>query len=87
MTWKGKTNTGMKMTFSYKKLHNLIRVRCLRKLDFMRITGIKRAAFDRIEQNRLVSLDELSKICVAFDCRIGDIVSIAPETPAPAEED
>jgi DNA-binding Xre family transcriptional regulator len=71
----------MEKSFSYKKLHNLIKARYLRKYDFIRFTGIKCLTFDKIEHNYPVSLDELSKICTAFDCEIGDIVSIESEEP------
>ncbi len=64
------------MAMNYNKLWKLLIDRNLKKKDLIRMAGITTNAMAKMGKGGDVSTQVLSKICVALDCRIEDIVEV-----------
>ncbi len=64
------------MALNYNKLWKLLIDRKLRKKDLIQMAGITTNAMAKMGKSGDVSTQVLSKICVALNCRIEDIVEI-----------
>ena len=63
------------MDANYKKLWKLLIDKDLKKTDLIKIAGVSSNIVAKMGRGELVSMDSLRKICSAFECDIGDIVT------------
>lgn len=67
------------MAASYKKLWKLLIERDMKKKDLCSAAGISHASMAKLGKNENMTTDVLTKICVALNCDIGDIMEIQTE--------
>lgn len=67
------------MVVNYNKLWKLLIDKKLMKKDLREMAGISTNAMARMGKGEDVSTQVLRKVCQALDCKIEDIVEIAPE--------
>jgi len=67
------------MSVSYKKLWKLLIEKDMKKKDLQLVAGISSSSVTKMANNRNVTTETLSKICIALECDIGDIVEISKE--------
>lgn len=67
------------MAVSYNKLWKLLIDKKMSKADLRRAAGIAPNTMTKLRRDEEVSLAILSKICVALDTNIGDIVDFVPQ--------
>ncbi len=66
------------MSISYKKLWKLLIDKDLKKKDLCAMAGISPATITKMGKNGHVNTEILSKICLALDCQVGDIMENLP---------
>ncbi|WP_418790952.1 helix-turn-helix domain-containing protein [Phosphitispora sp. TUW77] len=67
------------MVVNYKKLWKLLIDKNLMKKDLREMAGISTNAMAKMGKGEDVSTQVLRKICHALDCKIEDVIEIAPE--------
>ena len=67
------------MPISYDKLWKLLIDKKMNRTDLKDASGISFNVLAKMGKIEFVSMESLSKICVALDFNIGDIVDIIPE--------
>lgn len=67
------------MDVCYKKLWKLLIDKNMKKKDLRLATGISTTALAKLGKNEHVSTEILSKICMALDCDLCDIVELVKE--------
>ena len=67
------------MSISYKKLWKLLIDKDMKKKDLKIAAGISSSSITKMSKNENVSTETLTKVCVALDCDIADIVEIIKE--------
>ena len=67
------------MSISYKKLWKLLMDKDMKKKDLKIAAGISSSSITKMSKNENVSTETLTKVCVALDCDIADIVEIIKE--------
>lgn len=68
------------MAISYKKLWKLLIDQDMKKKDLQELAGVSAASITKLGKNENVNTEIISKICVALNCDVGDIMEIIPET-------
>lgn len=68
------------MAVSYKKLWKLLIDKDMKKRDLCAKAGISSASVTKMGKNGHVTTEVLSKICVALECDVCDIMEIIPDT-------
>lgn len=63
------------MKISYNGLWKLLIDKNMQKKDLIKTLSISSTTVAKMGKGEKVSLDVLEKICVYFDCNIGDIIS------------
>ncbi len=66
------------MHISYKRLWKLLIDKEMKKKDLCAKAGISPATVTKMGKNGHVSTEVLSKICLALNCKIGDIMENIP---------
>ncbi len=66
----------VKMRISYKKLWKLLIDKEMKKKELCAKAGVNPATITKMGKNGYVTTEVLSKICLALDCKIGDITEI-----------
>lgn len=66
------------MKISYKPLWKLLIDRDIKKKDLCTMAGVSPASITKMGKCGHVSTETLSKICLALDLRIGDIMEVVP---------
>ena len=66
------------MAISYKKLWKLLIDRDMKKKDLCVLAHISPASITKMGRNGHVTTDILSRICLALNCGIGDVLEIVP---------
>lgn len=66
------------MKISYKKLWKLLIDKEMKKKELCAKAGVSPATITKMGKNGYVTTEVLSKICLALDCKIGDIMEITP---------
>ena len=64
------------MSASYKKLWKILIDRDMNKSDLIRQAKITSNIVAKMGKGEDVSMESLSKICIALDCEIGDIMEV-----------
>lgn len=68
------------MTASYKPLFKLLIDRGMKKRELAERADVSLATITKMgKEGTTVTSDVLVKICVALDCKIGDIMEIVPD--------
>ena len=67
------------MPISYDKLWKLLIDKKMNRTDLKGASGISFNVLAKMGKNEFVSMKSLSKICIALDCNIGDIVDVMPD--------
>lgn len=67
------------MSISYKKLWKLLIDKDMKKKDLQIAAGISSSSITKMAKNENVSTETLTKICIALDCDIADIVEMVKE--------
>lgn len=67
------------MSMNYNKLWKLLIDRNLMKKDLREMAGLSTNVIAKMGKGGDVSTEVLRKICRALDCRLEDIVEIAPD--------
>lgn len=67
------------MKISYNNLWKLLIDRNMQKTDLIDEIGISSTTIAKMGKGDKVSLDVLERICVYFDCNIGDVISFEKE--------
>lgn len=63
---------------SYNPLWKTLIDKGMKKLDLLEIADISRGTLAKMGKNEPVNLKVIDKICVELECRIEDVISIAP---------
>lgn len=67
------------MAVSYKKLWKLLIDRNMKKKDLRTAANISTTTLARLGKDENVSTEILSKICIALNCDVGDIMEMVPD--------
>lgn len=67
------------MAVSYKKLWKLLIDKNMKKKDLRAASGIGTTTLAKLGKDENVSTEILSKICVALNCDVGDIMEMVPD--------
>lgn len=67
------------MKISYNNLWKLLIDRGMQKKDLIDQLGISSTTIAKMGKGEKVSLDVLERICLFFDCNIGDVISFEKE--------
>lgn len=70
---------GKGMKTSYNNLWKMLIDRNMQKKDLIDKLGISSTTIAKMGKGDKVSLDVLERICVYFDCNIGDVISFEKE--------
>ena len=70
------------MAISYNKLWKLLVDKKMSKADLRKAAGIAPNTMTRLRRDEEVTLAVLTRICVALDVNIGDVMEFAPENEA-----
>lgn len=73
------------MQISYKKLWKLLIDRELNKQDLKKMSGISSATVAKLGKGENVTTEVLTKICVALDCDLTDIMELVPDDESATE--
>ena len=61
---------------SYNKLWKKLIDLGMKKKDLKDATGIGSTTMSKLNNNEPVSMDVMLKICIAFNCNIGDVMDV-----------
>lgn len=67
------------MAWSYNRLWIMLIEKKLKRTDLLTLAGINSYTLARMGKDQPVTLDNLGKICKAFDCNLEDIVQYIPD--------
>lgn len=67
------------MGVSYKKLWKLMIDKDISKTELRSLSGIAASTFSKMNKNEYVSLEVLTRLCIALDCELSDIVDIVKD--------
>ena len=67
------------MKISYNNLWKLLIDRGMQKKDLIDQLGISSTTIAKMGKGEKVSLDVLERLCLFFDCNIGDVISFEKE--------
>lgn len=68
------------MRISYKPLWKSLIDREMKKKDLCEVAGISPASVTKMGKGGHVTTETLSKICLALDCRLEDIMELQPSS-------
>ncbi|MCC0636746.1 MULTISPECIES: helix-turn-helix domain-containing protein [unclassified Clostridioides] len=61
---------------SYNRLWKLLIDKKIKKMEFKEMTGLGSSSISKLNEDKVVSMATMEKICLALDCNIEDIVEI-----------
>ena len=64
------------MTVRYDKLWALMKQNKMKKRELAAAAGLSQYAMTKLNQDRVVSMDTMLKLCKIFHCDIGDIMEV-----------
>lgn len=71
------------MAVSYKKLWKILIDKDMKKKDLQAAAGVSSASITKLSKGETVSMDVLIKICKVFECDIGEIMELIPDSDKP----
>jgi len=69
------------MTVSYLRLWKLLLDNRMKRVDLAKAAGISSTTLAKLGRDEYISMESMSKICTALNCRIEDIMEFVPEQP------
>ena len=67
------------MSVRYDKLRKLMKENRMRKTDLAKAAEISGDTVTKLNQDRVVSMDVMLKLCKVFHCDIGDLMEVIEE--------
>ena len=67
------------MSVRYDKLRKLMKENRMRKTDLAKAAEISVDTVTKLNQDRVVSMDVMLKLCKVFHCDIGDLMEVIEE--------
>lgn len=64
------------MTVRYDKLWALMKQNKMKKSELAKAAGLSQYAMTKLNQDRVVSMDIMLKLCKIFHCDIGDVMEV-----------
>lgn len=64
------------MTVSYDKLWKLLKVNKMKKGDLAKAAELSSYTMTKLNQDRLVSMEVILRLCKIFHCDIGDVMEV-----------
>ena len=64
------------MTVRYDKLWSLMKTNKMKKSELAKAAGLSQYIMTKLNQDRIVSMDVMIKLCKIFHCDIGDIMEV-----------
>ena len=64
------------MTVRYDKLWTMMKSNKMKKSDLAKAAGLSQYTMTKLNQDRIVSMDVMIKLCKIFHCDIGDIMEV-----------
>lgn len=64
------------MTVSYDKLWKLLKLNKMKKSDLARAAELSSYTMTKLNNDRLVSMDVMLRLCKIFHCDIGDVMEV-----------
>ena len=64
------------MTVRYDKLWTVMKTNKMKKSELAKAAGLSQYTMTKLNQDRLVSMDVMIKLCKIFHCDIGDIMEV-----------
>jgi putative transcriptional regulator len=65
-----------RMTVSYDKLWKLLKLNKMKKSDLARAAELSSYTMTKLNNDRLVSMDVMLRLCKIFHCDIGDVMEV-----------
>ena len=69
------------MCVSYKRLWKLLIDKDMKKRNLKEAANLSPSLMSSLNQDKSVTVNTLSRICAALDCRIEDVMEIVPDDP------
>ena len=67
------------MTFRYDKLWSLMKTNKMKKSDLAKAAELTQYTMTKLNQDRLVSMEVMLRLCKIFHCDIGDIMEVVED--------
>ena len=64
------------MSVRYDKLWSLMKTNKMKKSDLARAAELSQYTMTKLNQDRVVSMDVMIRLCQIFNCDIGDIMEV-----------
>lgn len=64
------------MTVRYDKLWTVMKTNKMKKSELAKAAGLSQYIMTKLNQDRIVSMDVMIKLCKIFHCDIGDIMEV-----------
>ena len=64
------------MTVRYDKLWTVMKTNKMKKSELAQAAGLSQYTMTKLNQDRIVSMDVMIKLCKIFHCDIGDIMEV-----------
>ncbi len=71
---------GLVMNFNYDKLWELLKNRKITKVELGNKAGVSKSVFAKMAKGEPIKVETLTKICLALNCSIDDIISVVSES-------
>lgn len=67
------------MTVRYDKLWSLMKTNKMKKSELAKAVEISQSTMTKLNQDRIVSMDVMLRLCKIFHCDIGDIMEVVED--------
>ena len=67
------------MGVRYDKLWTIMKSNKMKKSDLAKAAGLSQYTMTKLNQDRIVSMDVMIKLCKIFHCDIGDIMEVVED--------
>ena len=67
------------MTVRYDKLWSLMKTNEMKKSELAKAAEISQSTMTKLNQDRVVSMDVMLRLCKIFHCDIGDIMEVVED--------
>lgn len=64
------------MTVKYDKLWSLMKTNKMKKSELATAAELTQYAITKLNQNKIVSMDVMLRLCKVFHCDIGDVMEV-----------
>ena len=64
------------MTVSYDKLWKLLKINKMKKSDLAKAAELSSYTMTKLNQDKLVSMEIILRLCKIFHCDIGDVMEV-----------